>query len=244
MREPVVLLEGVSVRFRVPQEHVVSLKEFAIRRIQRKLTYRELWAVRDVSLAMLEGETVGIIGPNGAGKSTLLRLVARVMHPTRGRVRVVGAVAPLLELGAGFHPDLTGRENIYLNATLLGHTRAEVQRKFDDIVAFAELAEFIDAPLRTYSSGMSARLGFAVATSWRPDVLLVDETLAVGDEKFQRKCDALISSFRAEGTTMLLVAHDLTLVRSMCQRAIWLDHGVVRLSGASAEVSDAYHGAA
>jgi homopolymeric O-antigen transport system ATP-binding protein len=240
----VISLEDVSVRFRVPQERIVSFKEFAIQRIQRKLKYVELWALREISLSVRPGETVGIIGRNGAGKSTLLRLVARVMVPTHGRVRVVGNVAPLLELGAGFHPELTGRENVYLNGTLLGHRRPEIEQRFDEIVEFAELAEFIDAPLRTYSSGMGARLGFAVATAWRPDILLVDETLSVGDESFQRKCDARIQRYRAGGMTMLLASHDLTFIRAACQRAIWLDHGGVRLAGSAGDVSDAYHLAA
>jgi ABC-2 type transport system ATP-binding protein/lipopolysaccharide transport system ATP-binding protein len=240
----VISLESVSVRFRVPQERIVSFKEFAIQRIRRRLKYVELLALREVSLQVMPGETVGIIGRNGAGKSTLLRLVARVMLPTHGRVRVVGNVAPLLELGAGFHPELTGRENVYLNATLLGHRRPEVEQRFDEIVEFAELAEFIDAPLRTYSSGMGARLGFAVATAWRPDILLVDETLSVGDEAFRRKCDTRIQSYRARGMTMLLASHDLTFVREACQRAIWLDHGGVRLAGGAGDVSEAYHLAA
>jgi homopolymeric O-antigen transport system ATP-binding protein len=240
----VVLLENVSVRFRVPQERIVSFKEFAIQHMQRRLSYLDLWALRDVSLSVAAGEIVGIVGRNGAGKSTLLRLVARVMTPTAGRVRIVGQVAPLLELGAGFHPELTGRENIYLNATLLGHKRSAVDQKLDEIVDFAELADFIAAPLRTYSSGMWARLGFAVATAWRPDILLVDETLSVGDEAFQRKCDTRISDYRALGTTIVLVSHNLTFIRETCGRAIWLDHGCVRLEGAAGEVSDAYHSAA
>jgi homopolymeric O-antigen transport system ATP-binding protein len=236
-----VLLENVSVRFRIPQEQIVSLKEFAIQRIRRRVKYVELWALREISLSVAPGEALGVVGRNGAGKSTLLRLIARVMSPTRGRVRVVGHVAPLLELGAGFHPDLTGRENVFLNGTLLGRRRSEVTRQFDEIVEFAELAEFIDAPLRTYSSGMGARLGFAVATAWRPDVLLVDETLSVGDQAFQRKCDDRISRYRERGTTIMLVSHSLTLVADICQRAIWLDHGSIRMAGDAKDVSAAYH---
>jgi len=237
-------LDSVSVRFWLPQERIVTLKEFAIRRIQRRLSYRELWALKDVSLDVGRGEVVGVIGRNGAGKSTLLRLVARVMHPTTGRVRVVGSVAPLLDLGAGFHPELTGRENVMLNGTLLGHKRRDVEAHFDDIADFAEIADFMDAPLRTYSSGMAARLGFAVATAWQPEILIVDEALSVGDEKFREKCEQRITNFRRDGTSVLLVSHDLALVRSTCQRAIWLDHGAVRLWGAASDVADAYHRAA
>jgi len=241
---PIVQLDEVSVRFELPQERIASFKEFAIRRMQRRVRYRELWAVRDVSLALREGDAVGIIGRNGAGKTTLLRLVARVIQPTSGRVRVIGTVAPLLQLGAGFHPDLTGRENVFLNATLLGHDHDDVVAQFPDIVEFSELADFIDAPLRTYSSGMATRLGFAVATAWRPDILLVDETLSVGDEAFQIKCDKRIAAYRALGTSVLLVAHQLDLVTSMCREAIWLEHGVVKLSGAAHDVTAAYHAAA
>src|SRR5439155_18786179 len=158
-----------------------------------------------------------------------------------GRVRVVGQVAPLLDLGAGFHPELTGRENVMLNVTLLGHARRDVQRRFDDIVAFAEIADFIDAPLRTYSSGMAARLGFAVATAWQPDILIVDESLSVGDEKFRAKCEARIGEYRRSGTSILLVSHDLPTVRAVCQRAILLDGGRVRMTGEVDRVATAYH---
>jgi ABC-2 type transport system ATP-binding protein len=238
----VVNLEHVSVQFKVPREPIGSLKEFAIRRLRRRLNYMELWALADVDLDVRPGESVGLIGRNGAGKSTLLRLVARVMRPTSGRVRVIGSVAPLLELGAGFHPELTGRENVYLNAALLGHSRSEIDLKLSEIVEFSELDAFMDAPLRTYSSGMATRLGFAVATAWVPDVLLVDEALSVGDEKFKSKCEQRIGEFRNAGMTMLLVSHDLALVRATCDRTVWLDHGRVRLAGSSETVSDAYHG--
>jgi ABC-2 type transport system ATP-binding protein len=238
----VVNLEHVSVQFKVPREPIGSLKEFAIRRLRRRLNYMELWALADVDLDVRPGESVGLIGRNGAGKSTLLRLVARVMRPTSGRVRVIGSVAPLLELGAGFHPELTGRENVYLNAALLGHSRNEIDLKLSEIVEFSELDAFMDAPLRTYSSGMATRLGFAVATAWVPDVLLVDEALSVGDEKFKSKCEQRIGEFRNAGMTMLLVSHDLALVRATCDRTVWLDHGRVRLAGSSETVSDAYHG--
>jgi ABC-2 type transport system ATP-binding protein/lipopolysaccharide transport system ATP-binding protein len=236
-----VWLEGISVRYRVPHERITSFKEYAIRRLMRRVVIEDFWALRDVSLSVRTGEVFGIVGRNGAGKSTLLRVIARVLRPTRGRVRVVGHVAPLLEVGAGFHPELTGRENVYLNATLLGHTRREVEGRFNSIVEFSELEEFIDAPLRTYSSGMWARLGFAVATAWHPDILLMDEVLSVGDEGFRMKCEARIKSFRDAGTTVLLVSHSLDLIRGLCRRALWLERGAIVAAGEVADVAEEYH---
>jgi ABC-type polysaccharide/polyol phosphate transport system ATPase subunit len=183
----------------------------------------------------------GIVGRNGAGKSTLLRVVAGVFKPTKGRVRVKGRIAPLLELGAGFHMELTGRENVFLNGALLGYSRAEMQERFDDILDFADIHEFIDAPLRTYSTGMVARLGFSVATAIRPDVLIVDEVLSVGDAPFQEKCKDRIDTFRQQGACILVVAHALQTIRDMCSRAIWLDHGVVQATGNAYDVATQYH---
>jgi ABC-type polysaccharide/polyol phosphate transport system ATPase subunit len=223
--EAVIGLEGVSVRYRVPHERIGTFKEYAIRWMQRKLGYHSFLALNEVSLSVQKGEIFGLIGQNGAGKSTLLKLIARVLRPTQGRVWVKGRVAPLLEVGAGFHPELTGRENIFLNGAMLGFTHKEMERKFDQIVDFAELGDFIDAPLRTYSSGMWARLGFAVATDVDPQILIVDEILSVGDEAFRRKSTERIDSFRERGATILLVSHNMGLIESMCQRAAWLDHG-------------------
>ena len=238
---PVIRLESVSVCFRVPLEPIRSFKEYVIWWIQnRQDAFREVWALRDVSLEVGQGEVVGIIGRNGSGKSTLLRVIARVLRPTSGRVWVRGRVAPLLELGGGFHPELTGRENIFLNATLLGHTRREVEARFDWIVDFAELRDFIDAPLRTYSTGMVARLGFAVAAAWEPEILLVDEVLAVGDAEFQKKSAERIEEFRRNGTTILLVSHNLATVQNMCTRAVWLDHGEVKALGPAMDVVRQY----
>ena len=240
-RPTAIRLEGVSVQYRVPHERIASFKEYAIRFLQRRVSYHDFNALADVNLEVYEGESFGIIGRNGAGKSTLLKVISRVMRPTRGRVWVRGRVAPLLELAAGFHPELTGRENVFLNGTLLGYTHAEMASRFDEIVDFAELGEFIDAPLRTYSSGMVARLGFAVATSSQPDVLILDEVLSVGDERFQDKCIARMNYFRKAGTTILLVTHSTRLVLQMCDRAAWLDHGQVRAHGAVNEVLAHYH---
>lgn len=234
-------LEQVSVRYRIPHERIASFKEYAIHTLLRhRLRYDDFFALRDVSLEVGAGEIFGVVGRNGAGKSTLLKVVSRVIKPHQGRLWMRGRVAPLLELGAGFHPELTGRENVFLNGTLLGYTRAEIQRLFDEIVAFAEVNDFIDAPLRTYSSGMQARLGFAVAVARQPDILLVDEVLSVGDERFQEKCFARMDEFRRGGTTILLVSHSGEFVRTFCDRAVWLDHGQVRALGAADQVVASY----
>lgn len=235
-----VRLEDVSVRYRAPQERIGTFKEYMIRRIQGKIKHSTFWALEKTNLSINKGEVFGLVGENGAGKSTLLKLVARVMRPTRGRVLVKGRVAPLLEVGAGFHPELTGRENIFLNGAILGFTHDEMEAKFDQIVDFAELWDFIDAPLRTYSSGMWARLGFAVATDVNPDILLVDEILSVGDAGFQLKSADRIEAFRASGTTILLVSHNMELIENMCQRAAWLDHGKIMAVGSARSVVDQY----
>jgi ABC-type polysaccharide/polyol phosphate transport system ATPase subunit len=200
----------------------------------------ELWALRDVSLRLAPGESVGLIGHNGAGKTTLLKLLAGITRPTRGHVHTTGRVASLINLGAGFHPELTGRENIMLNGVILGLTRREVKQRFDEIVEFADLGPFIDTPLKRYSSGMYARLGFAVAAHVDPDVLLVDEVLSVGDVAFQHRSIRKMLSFRNSGKAILFVSHNLSAVEMMCQRAVWLDHGVVREHGPTADIVRAY----
>lgn len=233
-------LENIAVRYRVPHERITTLKEQAIRWVQRRIQYDEFWALQGVNLQVRRGEVLGIIGRNGAGKSTLLKVISRVLRPTQGRVQVRGRVAPLLEFGAGFHPELTGRENVFLNGALLGFSHAEMQAKFDQIVDFAELWDFIDAPLRTYSSGMIARLGFAVASDVNPDILIVDELLSVGDTAFQQKSAERISEFHKNGVTILFVSHDLDAIRNLCDQAIWLNQGQVVASGATDEVVEAY----
>jgi len=238
--EEAVHLEAVSVRYRVPSERVRTLKEYFIRRLKGEVHMRTFWALQDVALDVKRGEVFGLVGVNGAGKSTLLKVVARVLRPTKGRVIVRGRVAPLLELGAGFHPELTGTENIFLNGALLGFSRHEMQEKYDQIVEFSELGQFIDAPIRTYSSGMYARLGFSVATASQPDVLIVDEVLSVGDEAFQEKCAARIESFRQQGAAILLVSHSMPTIEAMCQRAAWLDHGSLKAIGEPVQVIRAY----
>jgi len=236
-----VRVENVSVRYAMPGERFSTFKEYAIRRLQGRVSRQALWAVRNVSFEVGRGEVYGLIGRNGAGKSTLLKVIARVLRPTSGRVRIEGRVAPLLEFGAGFHPELTGRENVFLNGALLGFTRRQMQEKFDRIVDFAELWAFIDAPLRTYSSGMAARLGFAVATDVDPEVLIVDEVLAVGDEAFQNKCEARMSGFRDRGATILLVSHNVRTVRGLCSRAVWLEQGNVKAEGPAQAIVEEYH---
>lgn len=237
----VISVQRASVRYRIPRERIGSLKEYAIRRMKRRLFFDEFEALRDVSLEVNAGETVGVVGKNGAGKSTLFRLIARVMPPSAGRVVVAGRVAPLLELGLGFHSELTGRENIMLQGTLLGFSRAEMQRRTPRIVEWAEIEEFIDAPIRTYSSGMAARLAFSVATDVEPEILLVDEALAVGDESFQLKCHQRIEDFRRAGKTVLFVSHALTQVRQNCHRAVWIHEGRLVRDGDATSVTELYH---
>ncbi len=229
------------MRYRVAREKIPSLKEYAIRRLKHRMLYDEFEALREFSVAVHRGEAVGVIGRNGAGKSTLLRVIARVIRPTQGRVVIAGKVAPILELGLGFHSELTGRENVLLQGALLGFSRAAMQKRMEAIVAFAELEEFINAPMRTYSTGMAARLAFAVATDVDPDILLIDEVLAVGDERFQMKCEARMAAFREAGKTIVFVSHAAGQVRKTCDRAVWLHEGRTVAMGPAADVVDAYH---
>jgi len=239
--ESTIELRRVGVRYRLPRSGTRSLKELAVLWLRRRVAYEEFWALRGVDLRVARGERLGVIGRNGAGKSTLLQVVARVVAPTIGTASVRGRVAPLLQLGAGFDPELTGRENVFLNGSLLGMRRADIRARFDAIVEFAELADFVHVPLRAYSSGMAARLGFAVATAAQPDILLLDEVLSVGDEAFQAKCLTRMREFAARGTTMVVVTHDPSFVLEHCTRAIWIDAGQLRVEGDPADVVDAYH---
>lgn len=234
-------LEGVSVRYAVPKEVVASIKEYAIRRLAGRIEANEFLALRDVDLEIRPGERIGVVGRNGAGKSTLLRLIARVRRPSSGRVVVSGSVAPLLELGIGFHAELTGRENVVLQGAVLGFSRRQMQERMARIAAFAEMEAFLDAPVRTYSTGMVARLAFAVATDVDPDVLLVDEALSVGDEGFKVRCQERMQGFRERGKTFLLVSHSLADVVETCQRAVWIHDGTIAKDGPAAEVCRAYH---
>jgi len=238
--EEIVKIEDVSVSYRVPSERIGTFKEYAIRRLQGRVKHQEFLALDHVNLFVRKGEVFGIIGNNGAGKSTLLKLVARVMKPTGGRVWVKGKVAPLLEFGAGFHPDLTGRENIFLNGALLGFTRRQMEQKYNRIVDFAELWDFVEAPMRTYSSGMAARLGFAIATDVDADILIVDEVLSVGDESFQQKSSDRMQNFQKDGATIMFVSHNMTAIQHMCNRVAWIDHGCVKMIGTPEETIQAY----
>lgn len=238
--ESLVQLDRVTVRYRMPRERVTSLKEYALRWLRGGIGYTDILALNEIDLVVRRGEAVGVVGPNGAGKSTLLKVVARVLRPTEGRVRVRGAVAPILDLGAGFDPELTGRENIYLNGAMLGYTRAEMNRNMDSVLAFADIGAFVDAPLRTYSDGMIARLGFAVATDVSPDLLLIDEVLMVGDKEFQQKCLVRLQAFQDAGATFLIVSHDLESIRKLCTRVIWIANGRIAMDGAPEHVLDAY----
>ncbi len=239
-QDRIICVENVSVKYQIPSERIGTFKEFMIRLIQRKIQFNSFWALRNINLTINRGEVFGIIGNNGAGKSTLLKVISRVLRPTEGRVAVYGKIAPLLELGAGFHPELTGRENIYLNGALLGYNRKEMDECYQSILDFSELHDFIDAPIRTYSSGMYARLGFAVATAHQPEILVVDEILGVGDEAFQKKCADRLAHFRENGTAILIVSHSMDTIERNCQRAAWLHHGQLLQIGDPQEVIAAY----
>lgn len=241
MGQPAIEVSGVSVRYRMPTERINTLKERVIRAVTRRTTgYREFWALRNINLRIGQGESVALVGRNGAGKSTLLKVIARVVRPTSGRVVVRGSIAPIIELGAGFHPELTGRENIFLNGAMLGFSESQMQRKFDSIVDFSELEAFIDSPLRTYSSGMVARLGFSVAAESKADLLIVDEVLSVGDEAFQKKCVERMLGFRRNGTTILFVSHGLDMLHTLCDEAMWIEEGRAMLRGPTQKVVEMF----
>lgn len=237
----VIRLAGAGKRYILHKQKPYLLHEVVKRLAGARSTHEDFWALRDVSLEIRAGESVAFIGRNGAGKSTILSLIAGAVKPTTGTVEVRGRLGALLELGAGFHPDLTGRENIYLNASLLGLGRTEIEAQFEAIAAFSELGEFIDVPLRNYSSGMHVRLGFSVAIHIHPEILLMDEALAVGDAGFQQKCLARITEMKQSGKTLLFVSHSAQQVQELCPRAIWLHHGRLVADGPSAEVLARYH---
>lgn len=233
-------VRDVSIRFRMANDRINSIKEYAIAMMRGKLHYNEFEALKHVSFDVNKGEVVGLIGHNGAGKSTILKVISGILKPTEGSVTVRGNVAPMLELGSGFDFDMTGRENIFLNGAILGYSEEFLKSKYDEIVSFSEIGQFIDVPLRNYSSGMIARLAFSVATVVVPEVLIVDEVLSVGDTMFQEKSHKRMMELMSGGTTVLFVSHNMLQIREMCNRVVWLDHGEVKMFGETKEVCNAY----
>ena len=231
-----VSVDKVSMRFNLGQEKIDSLKEYVIKLVKKQLLYKEFWALNDISLEVKRGEVFGIVGYNGSGKSTLLKIIAGVMKPTKGNVKVNGTMAPLIELGAGFDNNLTGRENVYLNGAILGYPKQRLEEAFQEILEFSELGDFIDVPVKNYSSGMVARLAFSIATIVEPQILIVDEVLSVGDYKFQEKCQNKIRKVIEQGTTVLFVSHSIQQVEDLCDRVAWIDKGHLKMVGDSETV--------
>lgn len=224
--KPIIDVQHVSMKFNLMEEKIDTLKEYIVKLIKGKLFYNEFVALNDVSFQIEKGDILGIVGFNGAGKSTMLKILAGVLKPTNGKVVVNGTVAPLIEVGAGFDPELTAKENIFLNGAILGHSRKFLQQHFDEIIDFAELRTFVNVPVKNFSSGMYARLGFAIATVVKPDILIVDEVLSVGDYRFQEKCEKRIQEMINGGTTIIIVSHDINMIERLCNKVLWLDHGV------------------
>jgi ABC-2 type transport system ATP-binding protein len=227
MNETIIKLTDVSLKFKLQKERTSSLKEFILRTIKRNIEFKDFFALKNINLEIKKGESIGIIGKNGAGKTTLLRIIAGIYRPTSGKVEVKGKIMPIIELGAGFDMELTGKENIFLNGIILGMTRKEIEEKYDEIVEFSGLKDFINSPLRTYSSGMILRLGFSIATSINPDIILLDEVFAVGDEEFKRKCINKIKEFKDNGSTLLFVSHNMEALKEICEKAILLEKGEI-----------------
>lgn len=233
-------VDHVTIRFNMSNQKVDNLKEYVVKLLKRELLFQEFLAVKDVSFQVKAGEAWGLIGTNGSGKSTMLKAISGILKPYKGTITVNGRVAPLIELGAGFDQEMTARENIFLNGCVLGHSENFMKEHFDEIVDFAELHQFLDSPLKNFSSGMRARLGFSIATMVKPDILIVDEILAVGDYKFRQKCEKRMSEMLSGGTTLLYVSHSIEEVKRLCDHALWIDKGVARMQGPSLEVCEAY----
>ncbi len=240
MEDIVVSVKNVSMEFNMSSERIDSIKEYFIKLLKGKLFFESFWALNDVSVDIRRGEVFGIVGLNGSGKSTLLKIISGIMKPTKGSAEIRGTLSPMIELGTGFDPELTGRENIYLNGAVLGYSRKFMEGVYDEIVDFAEIGDFIDTPVKNYSSGMQARIGFAIATVVKPQVLIVDEVLGVGDFKFQKKCEARIQELMAGDTTVIFVSHSLDQIRRLCTRVLWLKKGSVVMLGDTRTVCDAY----
>ena len=241
MSEPIIVINHVTMVFNIASEQLSNLKEYFIAIMKRELHFKAFEALKDIDFVVNRGDRYGIVGTNGSGKSTLLKIIAGVLEPTKGRVAIGGTIAPLIELGAGFDMDLTARENIYLNGALLGYDEEFINERFDSIVEFAEVRDFLDMPMKNYSSGMVARVAFAVATATIPDILVVDEALSVGDFRFQEKCEARISELVDDhGTTLLFVSHSIDQVERVCNKAVWIEKGNMRMIGSVDEVCEAY----
>lgn len=235
-----VKVENVSIRFRLQTDHISSIKETIVALLRGKLKYKEFWALNDVSFSVEKGEVLGIVGHNGAGKSTILKIISGIMKPTKGKITLGANVVPMLELGSGFDYELTGRENVFLNGAILGYSKEFLMEKYDEILAFSELGEFIEQPIRNYSSGMLMRLAFSIATVVNPEILICDEVLAVGDERFQAKSRKRMMELMGGGTTVLFVSHNIDQIREMSNRVVWLDHGTVKMIGDADTVCEAY----
>ena len=233
-------VDHVTMRFNMPKEKVDNIKEYLIKALKRQLRYEAFVALSDVSLKIERGEVVGIVGLNGSGKSTLLKLISGILEPSEGSVRTSGVISPMIELGAGFDMELTARENIFLNGSVLGFDREFLKEKYDEILEFAELRNFEDVAIKNFSSGMVARLGFSIATLVKPDILIVDEILSVGDFLFQQKCERRINELMSGGTTVLIVSHSIDQIERLCNRVIWLEHGVTKMLGTTEEVCSQY----
>ncbi|OOF42647.1 teichoic acid ABC transporter ATP-binding protein [Rodentibacter rarus] len=240
MHDIVVNVKNASVCFNKASGNISGLKEYVIKLLKRELMFQEFFALKDINFQVKRGEAWGLIGTNGSGKSTLLKLISGIIDPYTGSVEINGSISPLIELGAGFDPELTARENVFLNGALLGHSKKFIEENFQQIVDFAELNDFLDVPIKNFSSGMSARLGFAIATVTKPDILIVDEVLAVGDYAFQQKCKARMEELLSGGTTLLFVSHSIEQVKELCQSAIWIDKGIVKAQGDVNSVSQQY----
>lgn len=238
--EKIITINNVSMHFRMANDRITSIKEFVVQKIKGNLKYADFEALKNISFDVEKGEVVGIIGHNGAGKSTLLKIISGILTPTEGHVSVHGNIAPMLELGSGFDFEMTGRENIFLNAAVLGYSEEFITQKYDSIVEFSEISKFIDCPLRNYSSGMVARLAFSIATVVEPEILIVDEVLAVGDADFQEKSRKRMLEMMSGGTTVLFVSHSIEQIRAMCSKVVWIEHGELQMFGPANEVCDAY----
>ncbi len=241
MENPIIIkVDNVSMKFNLSSEKFDSFKEYVIKRIKGQVSIEEFWALTNVSFEVRKGESVGLIGLNGSGKSTMLKTIAGVLKPTKGTVSVIGTIAPLIELGAGFDMDLTARENVFLNGALLGYTRSQMQGYYPDIVEFSELIDFMDVPVKNFSSGMVSRLAFAIATIGIPEILIVDEVLSVGDFQFQEKCERRIQNMIDNGTTILFVSHSIDQVQKICNKIVWLEHGHMKRFGDAEKICDEY----